>query len=108
MENRVEHAPAGVGPEEAQRILAVLRERLAEAQSAGDAALRLEPGDLRDLCAEAGFEGDAVDALRTLVRSNLIRLRGRWREGVSGVGAPVYVGRLTGSDGRERRTYGTL
>jgi len=104
MEDRIEHVRAAVGPEEAQRrILALLRERLEEAQRAGEAVLRLEPVELRDLCSEVGFEGDAVDALRTLVRSNRIRLRGRWREGVSGVGAPVYVGRLTGSDGRERK-----
>ena len=68
---------------EARRILALLRQRLDEAHGSGEPFLKLEPGDLTSLCSRAGIEGDAAGALRLLVRSNLVRLRGRWREGVS-------------------------
>lgn len=83
-------------PEEALRMLASLRELLYEAHAAGEAVLRLEPCDLSSIGSEAGLDGDAVGVFRALVRSNAVRLRGRWREGVSGVSAPVYVARLTG------------
>ena len=89
-------------PEEMRRMLALLQERLNEAERAGEAVLRLEPGDVKRLCSEAGVEEDAVGAFRALVRSNLVRLRGRWREGVSGVTAPVYVARLTEWDHESR------
>ncbi len=84
-------------------MLAFLRERLDEAHDAGEAVLRLGPEELRGMASEAGIEGDATGAFRTLVRSNLVRLRGRWREGASGVTAPVYVVRLIGETPRGSR-----
>ena len=87
---------------EARRILALLRQRLDEAHGFGEPFLKLEPGDLTSLCSRAGIEGDAAGAFRLLVRSNLVRLRGRWREGVSGETAPVYVSRVVEGDGTGR------
>lgn len=89
-------------------MLEGLRRGLAEAHDEGEAVLKLEPDDLRSLCSRAGVEGDAVVAFRALVRSNLVRLRGRWREGISGEKAPVYVARVvdggdTGRDLEEER-----
>ena len=81
--------------EEMRRMLALLQERLDEAERNGEAVLKLEPVDVKRLCSEAGVEEDAVGAFRALVRSNLVRLRGRWREGVSGATASVYVACLT-------------
>lgn len=78
-------------------MLALLRQKLDESRGAGEAVLKLGPDDLRSLCSRAGLEGDAVAAFRLLVRSNLVRLRGRWREGVSGKTAPVYVSRVVES-----------
>jgi hypothetical protein len=103
MENRLEQTRTDARLEVTRRMLLLLDERLGEANRAGDAALKLEPGDLRRLGSEAGVEGDAVDAFRALVKSNLVRLRGRWREGVSGVRTPVYVARLTGPHRRGRK-----
>lgn len=85
---------SAVSSETTRWMLQELRQGLAEAHDDGEAALKLEPGDLRSLCSRAGVEGDAIAALRLLVRSNLVRLRGRWREGVSGEMAPVYVVRV--------------
>lgn len=86
-------------------MLAHLRGRLEEAHDAGEKVLRLDPEDLRSVGSEAGIEESAVVVFRTLVRSNLVRLRGRWREGVSGVTAPVYVARLAGeADGHSGST----
>lgn len=85
----------GARTEETRRLLALLRDRLDEAERAGEVALKLEPGDVERLCSEAEIEGDAADVFRNLVRGNLVRLRGRWREGRSAVRAPVYVERLT-------------
>lgn len=98
MRTEVEHAQEdhAIRQEKTRRLLALLKDRLAEANRAGEAALRIEPEHLRSLCSEAGVEGDAVDALQALVRSNRVRLRGRWREGVSGISSPVYVARLIG------------
>lgn len=84
----------GATREDAQAMLEGLRRALAEARDDGEAALKLAPDDLRVLCSRAGVEGNAVSALRLLVRSNLVRLRGRWREGASGETAPVYVVRV--------------
>lgn len=86
------NARTGTGGWDVRRVLALLRERLSDAGG----VLRLEPEDLRSLGIEAGIEGDAAVAFRALVRSNRVRLRGRWREGVSGVTAPVYVARIAG------------
>ncbi|QIN77387.1 hypothetical protein GBA65_01415 [Rubrobacter marinus] len=66
---------------ETRSLLEELRRALAESRDGGEAALKLGPDDLRSLCSRAGVEGDAVAAFRSLVRSNLVRLRGRWREG---------------------------
>jgi hypothetical protein len=41
-------------------------------------------------------------AFRALVRPKLVRWRGRWREGVSGVRAAVYVERITAKGSRVR------
>ena len=79
-------------------MLALLHKRRDEAERTGNPVLKLEPQEIRWLCSEAGFEGDAVEVFRTLVRSNLVRLRGRWREGGSGVRSPVYVARLVGRE----------
>lgn len=96
---------------ETRRVLALLQERLDEARGAGGTVLRLDPADVARLCSEAGVEGDAVGAFRALVRSNLVRLRGRWREGVSCEAAPVYVARLAAPRGsrepEDRRRHGT-
>lgn len=83
----------GAVREETRWMLEELRRRLAEARD-DEAALKLAPEDLKSLCSRAGVEGDAAAAFRLLVRSNLVRLRGRWREGVSGETAPVYVVRV--------------
>lgn len=88
----------------AEGLLALLRGRLDEAHGAGEPALKLGPDDLRGLCSRAGIEGDAVGAFRLLVRTNLVRLRGRWREGVSGRTAPVYVSRIVESGDAGRGT----
>lgn len=88
---------------EEERMLALLRERLDEVLGAGEVVLRLNPEDLRSMGSEAGVEKEVAAVFRSLVRSNLVRLRGRWREGASGVTAPVYVARLTG---RERHAGG--
>ncbi len=82
--------PALTG-EETQSMLEELRGALAEARDGGEAALKLGPDDLRSLCSRAEIGGDAVAAFRSLVRSNLVRLRGSWREGASGETSPVYV-----------------
>lgn len=82
-------------PEETPRILALLREQLEEAHATGDAFLKLEPTDVERLCAAAGVTEDEAGAFRVLVRRNLVRLRGRWRENRSAIRAPVYVERLT-------------
>ena len=101
MRENMKEARASDEPGEAHRLLEPLSRRLDEAHDAGGAALKLGPEDLRELCWRAGVEGDAVGAFRLLVRSNLVRLRGRWREGVSGETAPVYVSRVVeGGSGR--------
>lgn len=80
---------------EQTQLLGLLQERLDEAERAGEAALKLEPHEVEQLCSQAGIEDDAADVFRTLVRSNLVRVRGRWRDGRSAVRAPVYIGDLT-------------
>ena len=75
-------------PEETRRLLALVQGRLEEARATGRPVLKLEPEDVERLCSEAGSFG-------ALVRQNLVRLRGRWRENRSAVRAPVYVERLT-------------
>jgi hypothetical protein len=82
-------------PEETRRLLALVRSRLEVARATGRPVLKLEPEDVERLCWEAGVEAHAVDSFRVLVRQNLARLRGRWREGHSTVAAPVYVERIT-------------
>lgn len=94
MSEDVKARRSGAVREETRWMLEELRRRLAEARDGGEAALKLAPEDLRSLCSRAGVEGDAAAAFRLLVRSNLVRLRGRWREGVSGETAPVYVVRV--------------
>ncbi len=94
MREDVKAGQSGVVRVDAQSMLEELRLGLAEARDDGEATLKLAPEDLRSLCLRAGVEGDAVAAFRLLVRSNLVRLRGRWREGVSGETAPVYVVRV--------------
>lgn len=89
-------APCTSRPEQTQTLPTLLRKRLDDARGAGEEVLKLEPEDLRSMCREVGIKGDPVEAFRALVRSNLVRLRGRWREGGSGRRAPVYVARLTG------------
>ncbi|QIN78418.1 hypothetical protein GBA65_07635 [Rubrobacter marinus] len=85
-----------------RRLLSLLREKLEEAHDAGEAVLKLEPEDLRGLCLRAGIaEEDAASAFRALVRANLVRLRGRWREGASAARAPIYVERLVDGGPRE-------
>lgn len=76
-------------------MLALLRGRLDEARGAGRPYLKLDPADVEKLCAEAGIESSGRVAFRSLVRQNLVRLRGRWRENSSTTGAPVYVERIT-------------
>ncbi len=83
-------------PEQARVLIPLLRERLDGARLAGQTVLKVGPEDLMRMCDEAGIEGSPVRALHALVRSNEVRLRGRWREGYSGERAPVYVARLTG------------
>ena len=95
---RTSAAPEATG-EETQSLLRGLRRALSETRADGGTALKLDPDELRNLCSRAGVEGDAVAAFRLLVRSNLVRLRGRWREGVSGETAPVYVSRVIGGRG---------
>ncbi len=82
-------------PEETRRLLALVQGRLEEARTTGRPVLKLEPEDVERLCSEAGFEGSAAGSFGALVRQNLVRLRGRWRENRSAVRAPVYVERLT-------------
>lgn len=98
MREDVEYGRTSVVPqatrEESRAMLAELHRALAEARDDGEAALKLGPDDLRGLCSRAGVEGDVVAAFRSLVRSNLVRLRGRWREGASGETSPVYVVRV--------------
>jgi len=89
------HAQAVARPERQRLLLGLLRERLDEAEGAGELVLKLEPEDMERLCSEAGIEANPVATFRSLVRANLVRLRGRWREGISGAQAPVYVERLT-------------
>lgn len=91
-----------VGVVPAQTMLDLLRRSLVEARDGGGAVLKLEPGDLRDLGLRAGVEGDAIEAFRLLVRSNLVRLRGRWREGASGRTSPAYVSRVVESGDTSR------
>lgn len=64
-------------------------------QGAGQPVLELEPCDVKRPCAEAGIEADTPGAFRALVRQNLVRLRGRWRENHSATRTPVYVERIT-------------
>jgi hypothetical protein len=85
----------GGPPEETRRLLALVGGRLEEARAAGRPVLKLEPEDVERLRSEAGLENDAADAFAALIRQNLIRLRGRWREKRSAVAAPVYVERIT-------------
>ena len=80
--------------EETRMMLETLHQGLAEAREGGEPAMKLGPDDIRSLYSRARGEGDAGAAFRSLVRSNLVRLRGRWREGVSGETAPVYVARV--------------
>lgn len=92
------HAPgkgAADTTEETRLMLALLRERLKGARDAGHPALKLEPRDVERLCAQAGVGTHATGAFRALVRQNLVRLRGRWRENRSATRAPVYVERIT-------------
>lgn len=58
--------------------------------------LRLDPEDLARMGAEVGVnEAEAAELFRGLVRGNYVRLRGRFREGVTGRSAPAYVAGLT-------------
>ena len=87
-------------------MLALLQERLEKVSGAQQPVLKLEPADVRRLCEAAGVETSEADAFRTLVRQNLVRLRGRWRENRSAVRAPVYVERLTEAGMRELESQG--
>jgi hypothetical protein len=82
-------------PAEIGRLLALVQEPLEEARAAGRPVLKLGPEDVERLCWEAGVEGRAAGSFGALVRQNLVRLRGRWREDRSAVRAPVYVERVT-------------
>lgn len=62
----------------------------------GRPVLKLDPGDLVRMGAGMGLdEAEAVELFRGLVRGNYVRLRGRFREGVTGLSAPAYVAGLT-------------
>ena len=64
--------------------------------------LKLEPGDLVWIGAGMGLDGaQAAELFRGLVRGNYVRLRGRYREGVTGLSAPAHVAGLTDRGLRE-------
>ena len=66
--------------------------------------LRLEPEDLARMGTGLGVDGDeAAELFRGLVRGNYVRLRGRYREGVTGRSAPAHVAGLTEWGLREAR-----
>ena len=94
MREDVKTSRADAVSEETRMMLETLHQGLAEAREDGESTMKLGPDDIRSLYSQARGEGDAVAAFRSLVRSNLVRLRGRWREGVSGETAPVYVARV--------------
>lgn len=59
-------------------------------------SLRLDPDDLARMGAGMGLnDAEAAELFRGLVRGNYVRLRGRFREGVTGLSAPAYVAGLT-------------
>ena len=70
----------------------------------GGRPLRLEPEDLASMGAGIGLdEAEAAELFRGLVRGNYVRLRGRYREGVTGRSAPAYVAGLTERGLREAK-----
>ena len=90
------------------RMLGAIHERMREdGEREGERVdrshvLRLDPEDLVRMGAGVGLDGaEAVEMFRDLVRGNYIRLRGRFREGVTGRSAPAYVAGLTDRGLRE-------
>lgn len=79
MKRYTQDARAEARPEETGRVLALLREKVEEANDAGKSLSKFEPGDVERLGREAGISCDAVGAFRSVVRANFVRLRGRWR-----------------------------
>ncbi|QIN77410.1 hypothetical protein GBA65_01565 [Rubrobacter marinus] len=66
--------------------------------------LKLGPGDLARMGTGVGLdEAETAELFRDLVRGNYVRLRGRYREGVTGRSAPAHVAGLTDRGLRELR-----
>ena len=106
----------GAHPEAEEKVVRMLRdihgrmlddgERNDRGGNGGRAVrpLRLDPEDLARMGAGIGLDGaETAELFRGLVRGNYVRLRGRYREGVTGRSAPAYVSGLTERGLREAR-----
>ena len=81
------------------RMLGAIQGRLrdgGEEDGGRSRPLKLDPGDLARMGAGMGLNGaESAELFRGLVRGNYVRLRGRYREGVTGRSAPAHVAGLT-------------